>query len=77
MPTLTFTSASGVQTIGPLAAGTDFQVLDGACVFSTAAFGSNNLGFQRVGGEIFYVAEGKTVYLKTTRKCAIHYEALE
>ena len=75
-PGLSFTP-DGPQTIGPLATGSDFRVLEGACQVSTAAITPSNRGFlKRAGGE-FFVAKDKTVYLQAIGgACTIHYEAL-
>lgn len=77
MPRLTFTAVSGQQTIGPLAAATDFQVRDGSCVFTTeAAQPDTDYGFLRRVGDVWQVGAGKTVRLTTPRGCTLHYEAL-
>lgn len=76
MPTLSFTAQGGVQTIGPLDEGTDFMVIDGSCSFSTAAFAADNIGFPQARGDRFFVAEGKTLRLQTSKRCTLHYEAL-
>ena len=77
MPKLTFSSTAGIQTIGPLAAGTDFQVKEGRCFVALESPGSDNtLGFERFSGETFYVGAGKTIYLQTANFCHIYYGAL-
>lgn len=80
MPLLTFTSASPMQEIGPLAADTDFQLRDGSCLVATEDPGSDlDAGFERAAhGDHaeFFVASGKTVYLWTTGRCVLFYGSL-
>lgn len=80
MPLLSFKETDGVQTIGPLAAGTDFQVRDGACLFATSDPGASlDAGFERIAGgdrADWHVGTGKTVYIWTTKRASVFYEAL-
>lgn len=76
MPSLSFTAASGQQTIGPLAAATDFQVRAGSCIFTTEEQPDPNYGFLRREEQVWHVGAGKTVRLTTPRGCTLHYEAL-
>ena len=80
MPVLTFNKTQGVQTIGPLAADTDFQVRSGSCLVSVSNPGADtNHGFERTARTDradWHVGTGKTVYLQTTGLCTVFYEAL-
>lgn len=77
MPQLSFRKTDLVQTIGPLAAGTDFQVREGACLFSTEAMApDDDLGFRLRAGDTIFAAAGKTVRVQTATRCVLQYEAL-
>lgn len=77
MPQVSFRKADGVITIGPLAAGTDFQVREGSCLFSTEAMAvDDDQGFRLRLNETIFAGAGKTVRMQTGTRCVVQYEAL-
>ena len=78
MPQTSFRKTDGVVTIGPLAAGMDFQVREGSCLFSTEAMAvDDELGFRLRVNESIFAAAGKTVRMQVTAgRCVVQYEAL-
>ncbi len=77
MPRVTIRKSDGVVAIGPLAAGSDFQVRQGVCTVTTETPVTDiDHGFRMALGDRWFVAAGKTVRVQSTGLCVLHYEPL-
>lgn len=82
MPQIMITKASGPVVLGggALTAGTDFQVIDGACRMTTGSFSASNSGFafeaRASGRDTWFAGAGKTVTVRTDTRAVIVWEPL-